>query len=218
MTSRIRPTQSTLGVLVLATLLFVPLFATRGVGPFDFWWWISANLLVLLAIVQIVDGQWRRELVADATEQFGRKVVLGLLSAAALYVVFWLGNQVCRALFARAGGDISAVYAFKEQATTLRILILMVLIIGPGEELFWRGFLQRRLQASLSGPIGFLAATGIYTVVHVASGNPILVLAAGVCGFFWGWLYLRYRSMLLNVISHTAWDVAVFLLFPLGGV
>jgi hypothetical protein len=209
--------RSTLGMLLLAVLLFVPLFATRGAGAFDFWWWISANLLVLLALVQIVDGPWCRELVADVREQFGRKVVLGLLSAAALYVVFWVGNQFCRALFVRAGSDISAVYAFKEQAPTLRILLLMVFIIGPGEELFWRGFLQRRLQAELSGPLGFLAATGVYASVHVASGNPILVLAAGVCGFFWGWLYLRYRSMLLNVISHTAWDVAVFLLFPLGG-
>lgn len=77
--------------------------------------------------------------------------------------------------------------------------------------------MQGRLQAALSGPIGFLVATGIYTGVHLAGGNPILVLAAGVCGLFWGWLYLRYRSLLLNVTSHTAWDVAVFLLFPLGG-
>lgn len=128
--------RATVGVLVLALTLFVPLFATGGAGPLDFWWWISANLVVLLAIVQIVDGQWRRDLVVDMRKHFGRKVVLGLLSAAALYIVFWLGNQLCRALFARAGGDISAVYAFKDQAPTLRILVLMVLVIGPGEELF----------------------------------------------------------------------------------
>jgi len=207
--------KTTVGVLVLALILFIPLFATRGVGPLDFWWWIAGNIVLLLAVVQVVDGQWRRRLTADARDHPGRKIVLGLLSAAALYLVFWLGNQFTRAMFARAGGDISAVYAFKEQAPTLRILLLMVFIIGPGEELFWRGFLQHRLETAYSGPIGWLIATGLYTVVHVASGNPILVLAAGVCGLFWGWFYLRYRSMLLNVLSHTVWDIAIFLLLPL---
>jgi len=207
--------KTTVGVLVLALLLFVPLFATKGVGPLDFWWWLAGNIIVLLAVVQIADDQWRRRIIADIRDRPGRKVLFGLLSAAALYVVFWLGNHVMRALFARAGSDITAVYAFKDQAPTLRIVLLMVLVIGPGEELFWRGFLQHRLESAYSGPVGFLLATAAYTAVHLAGGNPILVLAAAVCGLAWGWLYLRYRSMLLNVISHTIWDIAVFLLLPL---
>lgn len=208
--------KTTAAVLVLAILLFVPLFATQGIGPLDFWWWIAGNIAVLLTVVQIVDPGWRRRLLEDAKDRPAFKLGLGLLSAAGLYAVFWLGNIVTRALFARAGGDIAAVYAFKEQAPTLRIVLLMVLLIGPGEELFWRGFLQHRFETAWSGPVGFLLATGIYAAIHLASGNPILVLAAGVCGVFWGLLYLRYHSMLLNVVSHTAWDVAVFLLFPLA--
>ena len=92
----------------------------------------------------------------------------------------------------------------------------MMFVIGPGEELFWRGFLQRRLQGLLGRRIGWLLATGIYASIHLATGNPILVLAAGVCGAFWGWLYLRYRSMLLNAVSHTVWDIIIFILLPLG--
>ena len=42
----------------------------------------------------------------------------------------------------------------------------------------------------------------------------MLLLAALVCGVFWGWLYIRFDSILLNAVSHTAWDVAVFLIFP----
>ena len=209
--------KSTVAILVLALALFVPLFITTGIGPFDFWWWITTNLLVLLALVQLADPPWRQELAADVKTHPARKIVLGILSAVALYIVFWLANKMTRLLFAGAAGDISAVYAFKEQAPTLRIVLLMTLIIGPGEELFWRGFLQRRLEHFYGQWPGLVLAAVLYTAVHVAGGNPILVLAAFVCGLFWGGLYLKYRSMLLNAVSHTVWDIAVFLLLPLGG-
>jgi hypothetical protein len=42
----------------------------------------------------------------------------------------------------------------------------------------------------------------------------MLVAAAGVCGIFWGWLYLAFRSPILNVVSHTAWDLLVFVVLP----
>jgi hypothetical protein len=42
----------------------------------------------------------------------------------------------------------------------------------------------------------------------------MLILAAAVCGVFWGWLYLRFRSPLLNVVSHAVWDLLVFVILP----
>jgi uncharacterized protein len=212
----LKPETFPLKLLLWALVLFIPLFITRGVGALDFWWWMTANILLLLAVVQGGDAEWRRLLVIDLRDRPCRKVVLGLLAAAVLYLVFWLGNRAIRYLLAGAGADISAVYAFKEQASVLRITVLMLLVIGPGEELFWRGFLQRRFGGALGGGAGWLLTAAVYAGVHIASGNPILVLAAGVCGLFWGWLYWRHRSMLLNAVSHTAWDVAVFLLFPFG--
>jgi len=208
--------KSTLGVLLLALALFIPLFLTGGVGPLDFWWWITANLVTLLGVVQLVDASWRGELAADWKDRPARKALLGLLSAVALYMIFWFGDKATRFLLAGGAHDISAVYAFKGQAPALRIVLLMMFVIGPGEELFWRGFLQRRLQGILGKHLGWLLATGIYASIHLATGNPILVLAAGVCGAFWGWLYWRYRSMLLNAVSHTAWDIIIFILLPLA--
>jgi membrane protease YdiL (CAAX protease family) len=42
----------------------------------------------------------------------------------------------------------------------------------------------------------------------------MLILAAAVCGVFWGGLYLRFRSPLLNIVSHTLWDLLVFVILP----
>jgi len=45
----------------------------------------------------------------------------------------------------------------------------------------------------------------------------MLVLAAATCGLFWGWLYLRFRSVIILVVSHVLWDLAIFLFAPLAG-
>jgi membrane protease YdiL (CAAX protease family) len=201
-------------VMAPAVALFVPLFLTGGIGPFDFWWWMTVNLVVLLTLVQFVDASWRHALVADFRDYPARKVAVGVLSALVLYGVFWLGNKLSCFLFPGAAQNIAAVYGYKGQASGLRIALLMLLIIGPGEELFWRGFLQRHLANRLDGRRGWLWATAIYTAIHVVSGNPMLVVAAGVCGLFWGWLYWKRGSLLLNIVSHTIWDIGVFLLFP----
>jgi len=204
----------TISILLLALALFVPLFITAGIGPVDFWWWMAANLLILLTVGARLDPEWRHRLIADLNVHLVHKAALGLLSAGVLYMVFWFGDKVSRHLLAGAAGDISGVYAFKGQASALRIVLLMIFVIGPGEELFWRGFLQRRFENLLGKRSGWLLAAAVYTAIHIASGNPMLVLAAGVCGLFWGWLYSRHRSMVLNAVSHTIWDITVFILFP----
>lgn len=199
-----------------AAALFIPLFITRGVAWLDFWWWMSANIAILLTGVAVFDGGWREEVIGDFQSRLVQKIWLGLFSAILLYGVFYAGNIASRHLFPFAGSGINDVYKFKTDVAPIRIALLMIFLIGPGEELFWRGFLQRRLQADYGPWYGFLISTAIYSLVHIGSGNPMLVLAAGVCGLFWGFLYLRYRSLLMNMVSHTIWDVAIFLLFPVG--
>lgn len=199
---------------VAAAALFGPLFVLRRLGPLDFWWWMSLNVILLIGLGAILDRSYLPALRADLRTRIGRKVALGVLSAVALYGVFWIGNEGARSLLPFAGSGIESVYGFKTGASLIRVVLLMVLLIGPGEELFWRAFLQRRAMERFGAIPGFLAATALYALVHAASGNVMLVLAAAVCGLFWGAIYLRTRSVLLVAVSHTLWDLAVFIVFP----
>lgn len=205
---------STWAITLIAGVLFTPLFMTQGLGRFDFWWWMSTNLTILLVLVTVFDRHWWSEIRIDIKHRTLLKVGFGVLSALFLYIVFYAGNIVSRQIFSFAQSGIENVYAFKSGVSPFRIAVLMVLLIGPGEELFWRGFLQRRLQMEQGRWRGFIIATSIYTLVHLASGNAMLILAAGLCGLFWGFLYVQKGSILLNIVSHTVWDVAIFLLFP----
>jgi membrane protease YdiL (CAAX protease family) len=208
------PIRRAFFVAGLAVALFVPLFIFRALGPFDFWWWMSANIAIVLALSLAMDASYGRFLRDDVRTDAAVKVALGVVSAVVLYGIFFLGNRLAREILPFAGAGISQVYGFKIGASPARIILLMVLLIGPGEELFWRAFLQRNFQDRFGGTAGWLLATAVYAAVHAGSGNPILILAAAVCGFFWGYLFLRTRSLLLVAVSHTLWDLAVFIIFP----
>jgi membrane protease YdiL (CAAX protease family) len=201
-------------IALFAICLFTLMFFFKKAGSFDFWYWMSSNLLILITLTFIVDKRNVTEIRKDLSVMPYRKALMGILFAVTLFIIFYLGNFLIRQLVDGAAEGIQNVYSFKQQASPLRIGILMLLIIGPGEELFWRGYLQRRLGTRFGKASGFLLATMLYTAVHIATGNIVLVLAALVCGLFWGWLYMKYNSMIINVISHTVWDVGVFLLLP----
>jgi len=198
----------------LAILMFSPMFVLHQIGPFDFWWWMSTNLIVLLAICFITDSEYLFLLRKDLGEGLQKKIGIGLLSALILYLVFFAGNYLSRRWFNFAGSGIEGVYSFKGNAAGTRIALLMLLVIGPGEELFWRGYLQRKLSAGTGKRTGLFLALILYTGVHIFTGNIMLIAAALICGLFWGWMYLKYNSMVINIVSHTVWDIVVFLLLP----
>ena len=199
---------------VLSLLFFIPLFIFKGIGPFDFWWWLSFNLIILIAIILLFDRDFIKVIMDDFNNKLFIKISVGLISAVFLYFIFYAGNVLSKTLSPSSQAGIADVYRFRESASHLRITLLMLLIIGPGEELYWRGFIQRVFSDRYGAAVGFVFATSLYTLIHVASTNPMLVLAAFICGLFWGTLYRWKSSMVLNMFSHILWDISVFIVFP----
>lgn len=206
--------RSTL-LVVPAVILFVPLFFLRRLGPVDFWLWMSFNIAAVITFSLLSDRSYPALLKKDLKSGLPHKIILGLFSALLLYALFYAGNELSQIIFSFAETDISRVYSFKQGAATWRIAVLMVFIIGPGEEIFWRGFLQRKWIEKFGSLPGLIMAVFFYAGIHISSGNIMLVSAAAVCGLFWGVLYLRYRSVIMLIISHTLWDLLIFLAFPL---
>ena len=141
---------------------------------------------------------------------------IAVVGAAGLYLVFWLGRIVSVALFDFAAGQIDSVYALRPTGHTAAIAMLLVLWIPPAEEIFWRGFLQRRLMVVLGPRQGFIAGAILYAAAHVWAWNAMLIVAALICGLVWGWMMLRWRSLWPGILSHAAWDLTIFVLLPLA--
>jgi len=177
---------------------------------------MGADIALLIIIVLVMDRNCAGLIFSDLKGRPAWKAGAGILGALLLFGIFYALNLLSRRVLPFAGVEIGRVYGFKSGAAPLRIVLLMVFLIGPGEEIFWRGYLQRSWQARFGLIPGWLLSTALYMLVHTGSGNVMLVLAAGVCGLFWGFLYLRYRSILLVAVSHTLWDILVFIVFPFG--
>jgi membrane protease YdiL (CAAX protease family) len=198
----------------VAAVLFMALFRFRRLGPLDFWAWLALNIVIIVALGLAVERGDRRRIREDLRSGPFRKVIIGAVSAIALYAVFAAGRVAALGLFPFASEGIGRVYALRSGVPLFRVVFLISLIIGPGEELFWRSFFQENAGTGTGRRAGFILASLLYASVHLASGNVMLILAAAVCGVFWGWLYLRFRSPLLNAVSHTVWDLLVFVVFP----
>lgn len=135
-----------------------------------------------------------------------RDIALGLLSAAGLYAIFQAGDRMARTIMPKGSQEIDDIYALRSLRPKTEIATRLATIIGPAEELFWRGFVQRR--------IGAPGAAVAYGGAHLVTGNATLIGAATVAGIYWGLLRAIGMSMPALITSHVAWDIWIFLLAP----
>jgi len=143
-------------------------------------------------------------------------IALGVGLAAALWGVFWIGDKLSSLMFDFARPQVNLIYGMKEGENPVILTLLMLFIIGPAEEIFWRGFVQNKFSKHWNPNVGFIVTTLIYGLVHMSKFNFMLIMAALVAGFIWGLAYRFFPERLGAIIlSHALWDCAVFIWFPI---
>jgi membrane protease YdiL (CAAX protease family) len=184
-------------------------FAATFRGPRErFWQRMTATGAALGTMALIAEPSLRRTRIRP------RDVALGLASAAGLYGVFRVGDRMARRIMPRGAEEIDDVYALRSLRPQNEIAVRLALVIGPAEELFWRGLVLRRLQHRLGRWRGAAAAAAAYGGAHVVTRNATLVGAAATAGAYWSALAAAGMPMSALVVSHVAWDVWIFLLQP----
>jgi membrane protease YdiL (CAAX protease family) len=141
-------------------------------------------------------------------------ILVGILSAVVLYGLFVLGNLLAPYIIPGAGGQVGGIYDLGTGTDRILLFLLLCFVTGPGEEIFWRGFLQENLMQRFGDLRGCVMGTLIYGAVHLFSMNLMLILAALVAGAFWGLLYLWKRDLGLVIVSHSLWSAFIFAVFP----
>jgi membrane protease YdiL (CAAX protease family) len=190
-----------------------PAFAATFRGPRPrFWARMTATGLLLGGLALLANPSLRRTRVGR------REVALGLASAAALYSTFRLGDRFARRFVPGGDRQIGEIYALRELEPRRETALRLAAVIAPAEELFWRGLVQEALMARYGRWRGAALAATSYSAVHVASGNFTLVGAAGVAGAHWCALYAAGMPIGALIVSHTAWDIWIFLVQPTGEV
>lgn len=154
----------------------------------------------------------RPELRSQAPRR--RDLLPGILSAVGLYAIFQIGDRLSRRIMPAGEEDIEAVYHLRTLAPKGLIAVLLVTVIGPSEELFWRGLVQEAFVERLGPVKGTAAGAATYGATHLVTGNLTLTGAATVAGGYWGAEYAWRRRLGPLLVSHILWDVWIFLVQP----
>jgi len=107
-------------------------------------------------------------------------------------------------------------------------LIFSIFIIGLGEEIFWRGFVQRKISSRIKKPLGILITSLLFALAHfyILAMLPInigiiLLILMGVAGAVWGYLFEKTGNVWGVALSHgivafTIWRYYFFVIVQLS--
>jgi len=91
----------------------------------------------------------------------------------------------------------------------------LIAVIASCEEVVFRG--------AIAGPaspkidlLRVLALAAGYALATLTLGSPLLVACAFACGVAWGMLRVATGSLLVPILAHVTWDLALLVVWPLA--
>ena len=175
-------------------------FARTFRGPRARFWHRMTTTGLTLGALALASGE------AERLKPRWRDVPLGIVIAMGLFAIFQAGDRTARKVMPKGAAEIGDIYALREIRPKEEIALRLATVIGPAEELFWRGWLQRR--------VGWIPASAAYAGAHLVTGNTTLIGAAGVAGLYWSALAALGVPMAALIVSHMVWDIWIFLIAP----
>jgi len=185
-----------LGTLVLGTVL---LGISLHIEPGTAWFYPAALALA---------ATWALGALLAGPPPLGdRSPLQPVLVGLGLGAVFALGALVVREVPALAD-RVDAVTAYADRGSG-PIVVLVAVLTGVAEELFFRGALYDAL------PRPVLATTVVYAAVTVATGNVMLVFASAALGLVAAWQRHRSGGVVAPCLVHATWSAVMLLALPL---
>ena len=209
--------RNLLVAILAAALLWFYMFSPWTAGRPNFWLVMCCSAVILTTLAVSFTPKDERKI---RIERPLLQIVAGVAIAFALWGIFWIGDKASQWLFAFARPEVDAVYSMKTGLPVWLIGLLLLVLIGPAEELFWRGYVQKTFTKLFGGKraadCAFIATAAIYALVHIWSFNFMLIMAALVAGLVWGFIYrICPKALPALIISHALWDLLVFVLMPI---
>lgn len=148
-----------------------------------------------------------------------RDTLIGARPGAMLGLGAVLGAGGLLAAFAYAGisGAVVPGAGAAVQPGLLLVGLLATIVQAGGEELFFRGWIQRRLAADWSPVAGLLVTAIVFAALHLLGGAraPLSLLNLLLGGLWFGLLALRTGGIMAPAGAHILWNASEQLLLGL---
>ena len=194
-------------VVLVAGAALMAYSLTRPPGDASFYW-----LTMALAAVWVLGALMSGPLHLGRTTWGAtahRPVIVGAAMGLLLGGVFLAGGLVVRHIPVIAD-PITAVLVYTNHGPQL-LIVLIAVVNGVAEELFFRGALYTAL--GRSNPV--LISTLLYAAATFATGNPMLAFAGLILGTVCGVQRRATGGVLAPVLTHLVWGMMMVLLLPL---
>ncbi len=151
--------------------------------------------------------------------RLGKDLALGLLIGLGLvgfqFIVVVLNDALWSAFIPGGSSGLSGADAAITPQDPLQLILLvasMMLVIGPTEEMLFRGFSQQGLEARLDPKNALVISALLFTIVHVIGGIadpaslpflffPYFYLSLVLCGIYW-----KTKNLNLMIFVHGMYD------------
>lgn len=136
-----------------------------------------------------------------------REVALGVISTPMVLVGALIVVATLRALVPGLHNvPVSPFESFFTTPARAAVFTFVAIVAGGVREELQRGFLLHRFDQSLGGmKVGLAIFSVIFGAAHYTQGYDIAVVT-GLLGLFWGWLYLKRRSVAAAMVSHAGFN------------
>lgn len=172
-----------------------------------FWYMYSFALLVLMSAALVYTK------IFDELPTW-KSLLYGIAAGLVTYGVFAGGFQLLRILPGNGEGSVSSFLSIFAPTSIWHYLLLMFIIV-PGEEIFWRGFVQQQLKKYVPAALS-IAVSAVLFGIALGLGDFFPGVLAGVAaGIILGILYEWKRSMPSLIIAHLVMLVLLFIVVPL---
>lgn len=204
----------------LVTRYLVPLAATNVSQ-------IALTVIQFGAMVVVI--AWYVRFIG--TERLIRAVVPGRRGVALIVggTVVLLGgqyaiNQLLQWANLSPGANQAVLAGSGDPTYFLAMAVVSILVVGPAEELLFRGAVQGRLRESWGSWPAIIAATVLFGLVHIPAvtggfeAQLSYALVAGVLGVVLGYLYEYTNNLVVPAVTHGCYNASLFFLLYLSEI
>ncbi len=164
---------------------------------------------VVLAVVGLVVGRWIGTPILEDARVDLRSGVLALAATLPLVAFAFWSMRTELAFFARLREVFRETVVPLFASCSLPELVLISIMAGIGEEVFFRAFLQGSLGRVVNPWIALALVSALFGVAHAVSIGYAIV--AGLLGAYLGTLLLLTGNLFVAVAVHTLFDFVALL-------
>lgn len=180
----------------------------------------AAMVAVVVAYVQLIDAD--RLISAVVPSQRGVGLIVGgtLVLLGGQYLI----NQFLQWADFSPGANQAVLAGAGDPFYFLLMVPVSLLVVGPAEELLFRGAVQGRLRESWGRWPSIIAATVLFGLIHIPAvtggfgAQLSYALLAGVLGVVLGYLYDYTQNIVVPAVVHGSYNGTLFAALYLGEI